>query len=259
MDTTEFSTQFDILYNNITSNKAPGLNEYEKSVFLTTAQEQIVKNHFNAKSTGNNTKEGFDENPKRQMEFSTLLTTLSLTKVNIDKSSLFDQRSIPFYYPDTIFIVLNEQIYSDLIPYTVVPISYTEYARLMSKPYKYPPKYQAWKLPTFSKGDDLHSNYGQTITKAKDSVVEIIGVFKNEDNIGYKVRFLRRPKPIILTDIHDIDSSLTIQGEHIEMTSELPESLHNEILQRAVELAKISWGGDVNQTQLEIQTGSRSE
>ena len=140
MNTTEFSTQFDILYNNITSNKAPGLNEYEKSVFLTTAQEQIVKNHFNAKSTGNNTKEGFDENPKRQMEFSTLLTTLSLTKVNIDKASLFDQRSIPFYYPDNIFIVLNEQIYSDLIPYTVVPISYTEYARLMSKPYKYPPK-----------------------------------------------------------------------------------------------------------------------
>ena len=49
MNTTEFSTQFDILYNNITSNKAPGLNEYEKSVFLTTAQEQIVNNHFNAK------------------------------------------------------------------------------------------------------------------------------------------------------------------------------------------------------------------
>lgn len=38
----EFSIEFDILYNNISSNKAPGLNEYEKSVFLTKAQEQIV-------------------------------------------------------------------------------------------------------------------------------------------------------------------------------------------------------------------------
>ena len=30
----EFSTEFDVLYNNITSNQAPGLNEYEKSIFL---------------------------------------------------------------------------------------------------------------------------------------------------------------------------------------------------------------------------------
>ena len=35
MTITEFSNQFDVLYNNITSNQAPGLNEYEKSVFLT--------------------------------------------------------------------------------------------------------------------------------------------------------------------------------------------------------------------------------
>ena len=43
MDIKEFSAEFDILYNNITSNIAPGLTEYEKSVFLTQAQEQLVK------------------------------------------------------------------------------------------------------------------------------------------------------------------------------------------------------------------------
>jgi hypothetical protein len=37
MTTTEFSNEFDILYNSITSNMAPGLDEYEKSVFLTRA------------------------------------------------------------------------------------------------------------------------------------------------------------------------------------------------------------------------------
>ena len=37
MTTQEFSLEFDILYNNITSNQAPGLTEYEKSVFLTKA------------------------------------------------------------------------------------------------------------------------------------------------------------------------------------------------------------------------------
>ena len=37
MTTQEFSDQFDVLYNNIGSDQAPGINEYEKSVFLTKA------------------------------------------------------------------------------------------------------------------------------------------------------------------------------------------------------------------------------
>ena len=43
----EFSDEFDTLYNNIMSNQAPGIDEYEKSVFLTRAQEEIIKNYFN--------------------------------------------------------------------------------------------------------------------------------------------------------------------------------------------------------------------
>lgn len=37
MSTQEFSNEFDVLYNNIMSNAAPGLDGYEKSVFLTKA------------------------------------------------------------------------------------------------------------------------------------------------------------------------------------------------------------------------------
>lgn len=37
MTNKEMSDQFDLLYNNITSNQAPGLNEFDKSVFLTKA------------------------------------------------------------------------------------------------------------------------------------------------------------------------------------------------------------------------------
>ena len=42
MTVEEFSREFDILYNNIMSNAAPGIDEYEKSVFLTKAQESVV-------------------------------------------------------------------------------------------------------------------------------------------------------------------------------------------------------------------------
>jgi len=37
MTTNEMSSEFDILYNQINSNQAPGVDEYEKSVFLTKA------------------------------------------------------------------------------------------------------------------------------------------------------------------------------------------------------------------------------
>ena len=42
MTTEEFEREFDILYNNIMSNAAPSIDAYEKSVFLTKAQEEVV-------------------------------------------------------------------------------------------------------------------------------------------------------------------------------------------------------------------------
>lgn len=71
MLTQEFSNEFEILYNNTMSNAAPGLNEYEKSVFLTKAQNEIIFNYFNP--NGNKYKEGFDDSSKRQMDFSELI------------------------------------------------------------------------------------------------------------------------------------------------------------------------------------------
>lgn len=238
MTVSEFSNQFDILYNNITSNQAPGLNEYEKSVFLTKAQEEIIKNYFNAK--GNKYQDGFDDSPKRQSDFGSLIRVKELNPLT--ELNKFDRRSttISYHYPSDVFIVLNEQLYAKGTSYVVVPISYSEYDRLMSKPYKLPPKFQAWRLITSVDIDH--------------SIVEIIGVFK-EAYPTYTIRYLKRPKPIILGDIEQ-ESGLTINGEGTQMTSELPDEIHEEILQRAVELAKVAWAGDLTAT---IQTGQRSE
>jgi hypothetical protein len=59
----EFSDQFDVLYNSITSNQAPGLNEYEKSVFLTKGEKQLVREYFNKRVDG--VGGGFDGSEKR--------------------------------------------------------------------------------------------------------------------------------------------------------------------------------------------------
>ena len=42
MTSEEWSREFDILWNNITSNQAPSLNDYAKSVFCTEALENQI-------------------------------------------------------------------------------------------------------------------------------------------------------------------------------------------------------------------------
>ena len=83
MTTQEFSNEFDVLYNNIMSNQAPGLDEYEKSVFLTKAQSEILKNYFNPK--GNKYGQGFDESAKRQIDFSTLMQRSNIYEMHREK------------------------------------------------------------------------------------------------------------------------------------------------------------------------------
>ena len=243
MTTTEFSDQFDVLYNNITSNAAPGLNEYEKSVFLTKSQSEIVKNYFDKDSKGNTLSKGFDDNPKRQIDFSTLITNASVS-IDTNVTKHFMKGSYAFQMPTDSFIILNETIVGSNLTYTVVPISYSEYGRLMSKPYKFPPKSQAWRLIT-----DKQVSIG---------IAEIIGVF-DTTTPTYEVRYIKQPSPIILINLSTIQAGLTIDGESTVTECELPQEIHQEILQRAVELAKIAWGGDQNNINTTVQAGQRSE
>ena len=82
MTLSEFSNEFDLFYNNIMSNAAPGLTEYEKSVFLTKAQDDIIKAYFNPK--GNKFQEGLDDSLKRQIDFSTITVYTELGKATGD-------------------------------------------------------------------------------------------------------------------------------------------------------------------------------
>ena len=158
MTTAEFSNEFDVLYNNITSNQAPGLDEYEKSVFLTQAQEDIVRCYFDPKS--NKVQEGFDGSQKRQYDFSSLIKTTELTELKSMKEIMsdsdfnfpqpFDDKSIPFLSPNNLFLTINESIIDteNNERFLVVPITYDEYFRLKAKPYGMPLKRQAWRLIT---------------------------------------------------------------------------------------------------------------
>ena len=49
MDLKELELEFDILFNNVSSNQAPGFTPLEKSIFLTEAQEFYIKELYSTK------------------------------------------------------------------------------------------------------------------------------------------------------------------------------------------------------------------
>jgi hypothetical protein len=154
----EFSTEFDVLYNNVTSNQAPGLNEYEKSVFLTKAQSQLVNEYFNSRTDGFGG--GFDGSQKRQYDFSGLVRVEKLFDINtfkerIDDTEKLDRRSKVFLFPQDYFLAVNEILSDEKGQYSVIPLSYVEYQRLMLKPYNFPVKRAAWRILT----DKKNCNY----------------------------------------------------------------------------------------------------
>lgn len=244
MTTQEFSNEFDVLYNNIMSNQAPGLDEYEKSVFITKAQLEILKNYFNPK--GNKYGQGFDENAKRQIDFSTLITVTKPSQYAPEGGYVkFDDRSQLYKMPQDILLMLNETginiVDGAKRLISIIPMNYEEYARLMSKPWKQPLKNQGWRLFQSTGGVDFIS---EVVIKYNSSLTD------------YKIRYVKRPKPIILANLADEYSNVSIEGINTITECELDPILHPEILQRAVELAKSAYTGDLKSS---VELGQRSE
>ena len=245
----EFSELFDVQYNNITSNQAPGLNEYEKSVFLTKAQDEIIKNYFTANSKGNNIGQGFDDSAKRQADFSVLMMTKKCTSTSlagdndtitysyevdedgeiVTKEESFvvtkiDGRSKIYAFPEDVFIVINETLTSTgTAPkyFQIIPLKYDEYTRLMSKPFKRPLKHQAWRL----------INSGSISGGKYIKCVEIITTPEYDTaDMTYTLRYLRRPLPIIVGDIDDLKIGGKTYADVANVGCELDPILHPDIL-----------------------------
>lgn len=148
----------------------------------------------------------------------------------------FDERGVIFTLPykevkgkaiSNVLFILNEKLIVDGKNYVIVPINYQEYDRKMSKPYGQPLKRQAWRLiQNVSTGFDIHS---ELIPKWNIDI----------SDATYRIRYVRRPRPIVLENFENLD----IDGESTETSCELNPILHNEILQKAFEIAVQTRGG----------------
>lgn len=210
MTNPEFSIEFDILYNNISSNKAPGLNEYEKSVFLTKAQEQIVTELYSGRNTTYNS---FEETEEQRRYLHSLITTSSLEE-STEIDDIITSNSSVYKLPENImFITYETAILTGNKEVTVYPVSQDELSKIIKNPFRGPSNNRVLRL-------DLGNNS--------------IEVISNYDITKYLIRYIRKPNPIILVDLED---ELSINGVSEESECELDSSLHRTILDRAVALA----------------------
>ena len=259
MTTQEFSNTFDTLLNSYNSQGMFGeqaskgeivLDEYEKSVLLTQAQDIILKQYFEGVGVNG----GFDDSSRRQVDFSNLITVEEITKEENPVLVPYDERSLIYKTPTTItgkakvLYILNEKIVVSTTSgqpavttkrqYVVVPINYKEYDRQMSKAYAQPLKKQAWRLfqdngPSGNSTIDLYSE----IIPVENSIV-------NGEIPKYKIRYIRRPQPIILTNLDfATQADLEIDGVKTISECELNPIIHMDILNKAVELAYSTRGG----------------
>lgn len=228
----EFSNAFDTLLNSYDTQSQFGeqaskreivLDEYEKSVLLTQAQEEVVVNLYNGRNPYGAAFEGTEE-LRRYLEG--LVKTKKYLSENAIESTGVDENSVFFKLPEDIaFITLEQVTFDDELlgcydgsVASVYPVTQDEYEKVKNNPFRGPTKYKVIRLDP---GDNL---------------VELVSKYK----IGtYLLRYLSRPNPIIL---EDLPNELTVNGENTERECELNPILHDTILTRAVQLALQSKG-----------------
>ena len=216
MDVQELSNLFDTLLQPYITKDVSGeqntlaFDEYEKSIFLTKAQEQIVlelyqeleQSEENRKYLSNLIKTG-NYVPIGEQDETLINNTFKSYKVEIEDSVLF------MIYEQCTLSDENNCINGRIV--SVVPTIHDDLDKVLKNPFKSP-------------------NSRKVIRLDFDNKIELISKY-NISN--YKIRYLKKPNPIILVKLED----LNIDKKQEVSNGETNPILHERIVQRAVQLA----------------------
>ena len=216
MDVQELSNLFDTLLQPYITKDVLGeqntlaFDEYEKSIFLTKAQEQIVlelyqeleQSEENRKYLSNLIKTG-NYVPVGEQDDTLINNTFKSYKVEIEDSVLF------MIYEQCTLSDENNCINGRIV--SVVPTIHDDLDKVLKNPFKSP-------------------NNRKVIRLDFDNKIELISKY-NISN--YKIRYLKKPNPIILVKLED----LNIDKKQEVSNGETNPILHERIVQRAVQLA----------------------
>lgn len=222
MTNEEFSNEFDALVSSNAiakpfelGNTLLEFDEYEKSMFLTKAQETVIKSLYNGTLVG----EAFEKTEELRRYLSNLVKTYSTTQqttgIGLTEESYF------FSIPEDTWFITYESVKSsdDKLGCAkgaimeVIPVSQDELYKTKRNPFRMPNKRRVLRL-------DI-----------KDNIVELVSVYTIDE---YTIRYIAEPKPIILSTL---PKELSINKLTTETKCELNPALHRTILEMAVKLA----------------------
>lgn len=225
----EFSNGFDTLvssyrrFKDFDNKEIPDsieFDEYEKSMYLTRSQEEVMIGLYNGTIKG----ESLEQTEELRRLLNNMIKEVVYTDADAIDASGLERLSKLFTLPtDLAFIVYEEITYNDssLGCYneskaTVVPVRHDEYGKIKNNPFRGPTKYRALRLDV-NKSDS-----------SENQIVEIVPKYTFDT---YTLRYLKKPQPII---IEDLPNELTINGKDTTSDCELNPLLHQMILERAV-------------------------
>ena len=231
----DFSTQMDNLLNsyaataNYGSTNNPGsieLDEFEKSLFLTKAQEEVVQSLYNGK---NPYRESFEETEEMRRLLGNLIKDAELNPVTTSSGAVLgvDSKSKFFTLPSNLWFITYESVTisdgkcENMTSLEVYPVKQDEYHRIRKNPFRGANDRRALRLDLSENNVEIVSKY--QVTK-------------------YYVRYLRRLRPIVLAELGDS----SIEGYSTPQSCEVHESLHQRILELAVQMAIQSRGYSTN-------------
>lgn len=210
----EFSNAFDVLLASYKYSPESGndfssvdltFDEYEKSVFLTKAQEEILLTYYTG-NTGNNT---YEQTEEVRRYLSSLNKEVTIDNSVKDSFSGYDR--LKFNLPEDVWFITYESLKLNTGERLIIPINRDFLYKTLQNPFKF--------------------NINKCLRVDDEDSVYIIG--KDIKDSSYFLNYLKTPSPIILIDLED----LSIDGIKIKTECVLHEGLHNRILDRAVALA----------------------
>ena len=225
----EWRLAFNQYYNNITSNKAPGLEPIEISRLLTDAQNAIVIGLYNG-TIGN----AFESTEQVTAYLAPLVAQKECISLDRDNYYCISPKSKVYELPDDLLFITLETC-NATIPgcgeseMIVVPVTQDEYWRTKNNPFKRHNKRRVLRLSYGQSSDTegvmVQSRYAELIC--------------DYEITHYFVRYVKCPPPIVLEDF--TEQKLSIDGCAKPQTCILPEALHQLILSEAVRMAKNAW------------------
>ena len=216
MNVQEFSNSFDTLLQpyiakeSFSEQNNLAFDEYEKSIFLTKAQEQIVLELY----------QELEQSEEVRKYLSNLIKTDNYVPVGEQDETLINNNFKSYKVEisnDILFMIYEQCTLSDenncinnkIV--SVVPTIHDDLDKVLKNPFKSP-------------------NSRKVIRLDFDNKIELISKYSISN---YKVRYLKRPNPIILVKLED----LNIDKKQEVSNGETNPILHERIVQRAVQLA----------------------